>query len=102
MNRASYSVNDQLADFFRRHAGEWLTMEQLAAVAGVGGWRTRLNELVRGGMVIEKRTRRVWIEARGKTVTVVDRRYVPESVSVSEPGQTQGHNTNAPSEGRLW
>jgi hypothetical protein len=23
-------------------------------------------------------------------------------VPASEPGQTQGHNTNAPSEGRLW
>jgi hypothetical protein len=100
VNRTSYSVNDQLADFFRRHAGEWLTMEQLAAVAGIGGWRTRLNELVRGGMVIEKRPRRVWIEARGKTVTVVDRRYVPEA-GEAQPTPTSGHDLNVAPEGRL-
>lgn len=88
MNRSQYSLNEKLAAYFVKHAGEWLTMEQLAAVAGIGGWRTRLNEIIREGMPIEKRAR--WIERDGKAVQVFDRRYVPPV----ETAPAVGHDLN--------
>ena len=81
------SLNDKLEAYFRKHAGEWLTMEQLAAEVGIGGWRTRVSNLHKSGFPIEKRPR--WIVRDGKQVKVYDRRYVPAAAPVA----TAGHDT---------
>lgn len=39
------TLNDKLARFFRRNRGAWLDVADLAAIAGIGGWRSRVCEL---------------------------------------------------------
>lgn len=102
MNRSQYTLNDKLADYFRRHAGEWQSAQQLAAVVGVGGWRTRVSNLTKAGFPLEKRKRQVWIEERQKWVTVYDRRYVPASKGAAvAASEADRFDANAPTPGRL-
>ncbi len=39
------SLADQLEDYLKARPGQWLTMQELAAVGGLGGWRTRISDL---------------------------------------------------------
>lgn len=50
----------RLAAFFRVRPGKWIDGQELAQIAGVYGWRTRVSELRRPpyGMGIENRQRR--------------------------------------------
>lgn len=41
------SLASKLEDYLKARPGEWLTMDELAKVGGLGGWRTRLSELGR-------------------------------------------------------
>lgn len=47
------TLADKLAAYLKAHEGEWIPMSTLASIGGIGGWRTRLSELSRGGMRIE-------------------------------------------------
>jgi hypothetical protein len=38
------SLTDILEDFLKANPGVWITMHELAAIAGLGGWRTRLSD----------------------------------------------------------
>jgi len=76
-------LNEQLAAFFRAHPYQWLSMYQLAQVAGTGGWRTRVSNLTLGQwsegvrMNIELRKPYYTIDANGRRITHSDRRYIP-------------------------
>lgn len=39
------TCRDKVEALLRAHAGEWVSMADLAEVGGIGGWRTRLSEL---------------------------------------------------------
>lgn len=39
------SCADKLEALLRSRPGEWISMRDLAAVGGIGGWRTRLSDL---------------------------------------------------------
>lgn len=55
------SLTDRLEQFLRAHPAEWLTMDELAEVAGVGGWRSRLSDCRR------KRSMHIeWNEINGR------------------------------------
>jgi hypothetical protein len=48
------SLCDLLEEYLKEHANVWIPMADLAKVAGVGGWRSRLSELrLKRGMAIE-------------------------------------------------
>lgn len=47
------TLSEKLAAYLKAHEGEWIPMSTLASIGGIGGWRTRLSELSRGGMHIE-------------------------------------------------
>lgn len=45
--RRRKSLTVQLEEMLKARPGEWISMRELAAVGGLGGWRTRLSELGR-------------------------------------------------------
>src|SRR4051794_6526025 len=57
---------------------EWIPMQELAAVGGIGGWRTRLSELGR------RKVDPLRIEHNGKNGHLSAHRYLP-SVPTSWP-----------------
>ena len=61
------TLAEKLAAYLKAHEGEWIPMSTLASIGGIGGWRTRLSELSRGGMRIE------W---NGKNGTASAHRYL--------------------------
>lgn len=68
------SLNDRLEAHFREHPDEWIPMQELASVAGTGGWRNRVTDLrLLRKMAIENRVYR----ANGFTVS--EYRFVPPS-----------------------
>jgi len=75
---ARRDVEQQFARMFLEHPGRWYGMHDLAKVAGIGGWRTRLSEWTRAsGITLEKR-QYVVKDPTGKTrYRVSERRYVP-------------------------
>jgi hypothetical protein len=48
---------DRMAQYFRLWPGDWLDVADLAAIGGIGGWRTRVSDLRHApyGMTIEQR-----------------------------------------------
>jgi len=54
------TLTEQLARFFREHAGEWLGARQLE-FAGRQAWRTRVSDLRKPpyGMTIENEVKRI-------------------------------------------
>ena len=68
------SFRDAVADYFRRHEGEWLNATSFEAVGGRMAWRSRISDCRTGlGMEIENRTRRVQ-QDNGQTYVVPDGR----------------------------
>jgi hypothetical protein len=70
---------DRMAQYFRLWPGDWLDVTDLAAIGGIGGWRTRVSDLrrpkFRGGryeMTIEQRLIH-WPDGRNRS----QYRYVP-------------------------
>ena len=82
-------VSDLLFDWlFRSRPGEWITMQELAHVGGIGGWRTRCSQLrcsrdvLMGGPIMkrdrDRRTTERRALRRGVTVRHDDEKYVPK------------------------
>lgn len=68
----SATLTDRIAQYFRSHPGEWISMQALAEIGGTGGWRTRVSDCRRQrGMRIVNRTYR----SSGYTVSMY--RYEP-------------------------
>lgn len=66
---------------FRRNPYVWFTQHDVAMVAGVGGWRTRVNEAERiFGLKLEKR-QRVQMTTDGRRLRISERRFVPEQAA---------------------
>jgi len=63
------SLSDALERCLKNQPGVWLSMSELAAVGGLGGWRTRLSEL--------RRKRSMHIEHNGKNGAASRHRYLP-------------------------
>lgn len=63
------SLTDRLEQFLRQHPGEWLTMDELADVAGIGGWRSRLSDC--------RRKRQMHIEHNGMNGRGSRHRFLP-------------------------
>ena len=63
------SLTDILEDFLKANPGVWITMHELAAIAGLGGWRTRLSDC--------RLKRQMIIEWNGKNGSASRHRYVP-------------------------
>lgn len=57
---ARASLCGRLAAFFKDRAGQWIDGRELATVAGLYAWRSRVSDLRRApyGLVIENRQRR--------------------------------------------
>lgn len=73
----SENLRDKVADHFKANAGKWISMQELAAIAGTGGWRTRVSECrVILGMHLENRTARVQL-ANGEKITQSHYQYRP-------------------------
>ncbi len=68
---------ERLEAYFRKRAGWWIDGRELARVAGVYGWRTRVSDLRRRGMNIENRQRR-GEAADGRRYSVSEYRFAPE------------------------
>jgi hypothetical protein len=68
----------KLERLFLDNPGRWFDMHDLAKIAGIGGWRTRLSEWTRqSGIQLEKRQYVVRDAAGEKRYRVSERRYVP-------------------------
>lgn len=73
------TLNDRLEAYFRAHAGEWITMQELAKVAGLGGWRTRVSNLRRQrGMQFENRV------YRKDGYTISEYKFTPDRVPLEQ------------------
>lgn len=76
----SRNLRDAVADHFRAHPGEWISMQTLAGIAGTGGWRSRVSDCrAQLGLNIENRTARIKL-ANGQKITRSDYRYIPRLV----------------------
>ena len=58
-------VDKMLAEFVR-HPGEWLDVQRLAEVGGIGGWRTRVSDVRHRGVRIEQRLIK-WPDGRNRS-----------------------------------
>ncbi len=65
------SLASQLEAYLKGRPGQWVTMAELAAVGGLGGWRTRLSELGRRPVDPMR------IEHNGKSGNASRHRFVP-------------------------
>lgn len=71
------SLRDRVADYFRAHPGQWISMQTLAGLAGTGGWRSRVSDCrTQLGLTIENKVSRVTLP-NGEKITKSDYRYVP-------------------------
>lgn len=75
---------ERLAEFFRKHPGEWIDGRAIATIAGSYAWRTRVSDLRRSPfkMSISNRQRRV--TENGNTFTVSEYIYLGERGSSKE------------------
>jgi hypothetical protein len=75
------TIADRMAAYFRRHEGRWIDVTELAAVGGIGGWRSRVAELrfPPYGMDVQWRLQR-WPDGRNRS----QYRYVPASVRAGQ------------------
>jgi hypothetical protein len=74
------TLTDQVAALFRSRPSEWIDMQTLARVGGIGGWRTRVSDLRRApyDMNIENENHREALDPDGRNwVTVSRYRYMP-------------------------
>ncbi len=65
------SLSSRLEGYLKARPGVWVTMAELAAVGGLGGWRTRLSEL--GRREIDP----LRIEWNGRNGSLSAHRFVP-------------------------
>jgi hypothetical protein len=70
---APVTFRDAVASVLKARAGQWVPWYELAAVGGACGWRTRLSEARRLGMVIENK-----VEQRADRVKVSYYRFRPD------------------------
>ena len=67
------SLAAQLEAELKSRPGEWIPMRELAAIGGIGGWRTRLSEL--GRRAVDP----LHIEHNGKNGAASMYRYRPHT-----------------------
>lgn len=72
----SESLNDKLESFFRARPNKWVNATTLMTVAGSMGWRTRVSNIRKRGMVIQNHVESILRD--GKTFKTSYYRYVPE------------------------
>ena len=65
------SLASQLEEFMKAHPGEWISIQELAQIGGIGGWRTRLSELSR------RKVDPLHLEHNGKNGAASCHRYLP-------------------------
>lgn len=76
----SITLRDAVADHFKANPGRWISMQELAQIAGTGGWRTRVSEArVQLGLHIENRVARKKL-ANGSKITTSEYRYRPATL----------------------
>ena len=65
---AHETLTDKMARYFRAHEGQWLDLADLAAVGGIGGFRTRISECRHApyGMAIDNRLLK-WEDGRNRS-----------------------------------
>lgn len=72
----SLTLRNVVAAHFKANPGRWISMQELAELAGTGGWRTRVSECrVQLGMHLVNRTARIKL-ANGEKITQSHYRYV--------------------------
>lgn len=77
---STHTLTQAVADHFKANPGVWISMQTLAQIGGLGGWRTRVsNARTEFGMHIENRVARVKL-ANGEKITRSDYRFVPSSL----------------------
>ena len=74
-DRMSDTLTDAIERHFRARPNVWIAQAELAAVGGTGGWRTRVCEAERRGLVLEKR-QRVVVTEDGRRLRISERRFV--------------------------
>lgn len=68
------TLNDKLASYLEQRPHQWIDGRELAQIAGVYAWRSRVSNLRRGrGMTIENRVRHL------PNLKISEYRYVPEA-----------------------
>lgn len=65
------SLASKLETYLKARPGVWVPIHELAAIGGVGGWRTRLSELAR------RERAPLYIEHNGKNGAASCHRYLP-------------------------
>jgi hypothetical protein len=71
------SNRDDVAEYFKAHASEWVPASALAAVGGILAWRTRVSDCRRQlGMFIENKLEHV-DEPGGTFYVLSSYRYLP-------------------------
>ena len=62
------TLTDRMASYFREREGCWCDVADLAAIGGLGGWRTRVSELRHApwGYTIDNRLLR-WPDGRNRS-----------------------------------
>ncbi len=65
------SLAAQLEALLRSKPGEWISIQELAQIGGIGGWRTRLSELSR------RKVDPMHIAHNGKNGAASCHRYLP-------------------------
>jgi hypothetical protein len=101
----SESLTDKLAAYFAARPLTWIDGKELATVAGGYGWRTRVSDVRKSGLVIENRVRTVHSDGCAKLFVadleeearcdcraykVSEYRFVPAET----PPTTSGHDLN--------
>ena len=82
------SLAAKLEAFLKARPGEWISMQELAQVGGIGGWRTRLSELGR------RKVDPLYVVHNGKNGAASAHRYLPwrplgRSADVPPPDQME-------------
>lgn len=78
----SQALRDRVAEFLKRNPNRWIAANEFESVGGRQGWRTRISDCRKLGMVIENRVRMVTHERYGfeaRTYKRSEYRYVPPS-----------------------
>jgi hypothetical protein len=72
---AETSLVERLAAFFRAHPDRWVDGREISRVAGYGGFRSRISDLRKLGLLIVNRQSRVLV-APGRRITKSEYKFV--------------------------
>ena len=78
----SDTLTDAIERHFRARPNVWIAQAELATIGGTGGWRTRVCEAERRGLVLEKR-QRVIVTDDGRRLRISERRFVATATQLA-------------------